>query len=264
MVARANQFFHWTCSVPALAKGTRSYKYPSLDNAFLASDADNATRPPNVEEGATAYYSNNRFFWNKPAFASTGIADGAMQAQRMRNAISTETLRIYNGSSNHERFSDGRNEWSQNIDNATGNLRISRVEGQGLILLEQSVKSTGAVVSNAPQGGIGYATGAGGSVTQAANKSQGVTLNKVSGQITMNNAPLTPGAKVSFNVMNSAVAGTDVPVCGVAHGGTENAYRVAVTAISAGKFTVTVENISGVSLSESPTINCNVIKGASS
>jgi len=41
---------------------------------------------------------------------------------------------------------------------------------------------------------IGYSTAAQGTVTQLTSKSTGVTLNKSSGQITMNNAALLNGA----------------------------------------------------------------------
>lgn len=107
---------------------------------------------------------------------------------------------------------------------------------------------------------LGYTTGAGGAVTQATSKATGVALNKASGQITMNAAALAAGAKVSFIVTNSVVAATDTVILSVASGGTANAYRAAVTALGAGSFTVTVENITAGSLSEAPVINFAVIK----
>ena len=67
-------------------------------------------------------------------------------------------------------------------------------------------------------------------------------------------------AKVSFVVTNSAVAATDMVVVNVVSGGTANAYRAAVTAIAAGSFTVTVENITGGSLSEAPVIGFAIVK----
>jgi hypothetical protein len=111
-------------------------------------------------------------------------------------------------------------------------------------------------------GGVGYSTGAGAAVTQLTNKSTATpAINKTCGQVTMNNAALAGGAKVSFVVTNSTVAATDTVIVSVASGGTANAYRAAVTAISAGaSFTVTVENITGGSLSEAPVINFAIIK----
>lgn len=113
----------------------------------------------------------------------------------------------------------------------------------------------------APQGivstgsdGIGYAAGAGGTVAQGTSKSTGVTLNKICGQVTMNNAALAAAAKVSFVVTNSTCAATDIPQVAIVSGGTANAYRANVTAVAAGSFTVTVENITAGSLSEAPVI----------
>lgn len=115
-----------------------------------------------------------------------------------------------------------------------------------------------------PTGTLGYATGSGGAVAQATSKSTGVTLNKGTGQITMHNAALAAGAKVSFVVSNSLVAAVDGVVPWVASGGTANAYRVDLTAVGAGTFTLTIENITAGSLSEAPVIGFAVIKGATS
>ena len=99
-----------------------------------------------------------------------------------------------------------------------------------------------------------------GTVTQATSKSTGVTLNKISGQVTMHNASLASAAKVSFVVTNSKVAATDLVSVAVLSGGTANAYRAAVTAVAAGSFTVTVENITGGSLGEAAVIGFVVHK----
>lgn len=125
---------------------------------------------------------------------------------------------------------------------------------QGNLALAQKI------TSSSPTAGIGYAAGAGGTVTQGTSKSTGVTLSKVSGRITMHNAALASGAKVSFVVTNTAVAATDIITANVVSGGTAHAYRVAVTAVGSGSFTMTVENITGGSLSESPVIGFAVIK----
>lgn len=117
-----------------------------------------------------------------------------------------------------------------------------------------ALTASGALLSASASGGIGYATGAGGTVTQITSKATGVTLNKACGQVTMNNAALGAGAKVSFVVTNSSIAATDGPRVWVVSGGTANAYRADVTAVGAGSFSVTVENITAGSLSEAPVI----------
>jgi hypothetical protein len=99
-----------------------------------------------------------------------------------------------------------------------------------------------------------------GAVTQLTSKATGVTLNKISGQVTLNNAALAAAAKVSFVVTDSFVAATDIISASVISGGTANAYRASVTAIAAGSFTVTVENITAGSLSEAPVVGFLVHK----
>ena len=109
---------------------------------------------------------------------------------------------------------------------------------------------------------IGPTTG--GTVTQATNKSTGVTLNTQSGQITMNNAALADAAEVSFTVTNDKIAATDVVVACHGSAGTAGAYIVSVNGIAAGSFKITVSNVSGGALSEAIVINFVALKGASS
>ncbi len=107
---------------------------------------------------------------------------------------------------------------------------------------------------------IGYSTGVGGSVTQATNKSTGVTLSTICGRITMNGAALSAAAEVTFTVTNTLVAATDVIVVNHASGGTSGAYLVVISAVAAGSFNITVSNASGGSLSEAIVLQFAVIK----
>lgn len=128
----------------------------------------------------------------------------------------------------------------------------------GAVLISLGLLSQGAT------NGIGYTTGAGGTVTQATNKATGVTLNKVCGQITMNGAALAAAAEVSFVVTNSACATTDVPVVVIDSVGTVGAYTVTVSAVGAGSFTITLGNVSAGSLSEAVVLNFAIIKASTS
>ncbi len=83
-----------------------------------------------------------------------------------------------------------------------------------------SVVSSGRIVSTSPTAGVGYATGAGGAVTQATDKSTAVTLNTATGAITMNNASLADATNVTFTVTDSAVAATDTVIVNHKSGGT--------------------------------------------
>ena len=126
-----------------------------------------------------------------------------------------------------------------------------------------SFKAIGGVASSSPSVGLGYATGAGGAVTQTTSKDTNVTINKVCGTITMNNAALAAGAKISFYVFNSVVAWNDT-VEVIARDGFFGNYIARAYQLSPGAFAIQVENTSGSSQSEAATINFSVIKGVSS
>jgi len=104
----------------------------------------------------------------------------------------------------------------------------------------------------------------GGTVTQATDKSTGVTLNTASGQITMDDAALAAGAEVSFTVTNNQIAATDVVVVNHGSAGTAGAYLVQANTIAAGSFAITVSNVSAGSLGEAIVLNFVALKGASS
>lgn len=121
-----------------------------------------------------------------------------------------------------------------------------------------------AIVSISATEGVGYFTGAGGTITQSTDKTTGVTINKVTGQITMNNAALAASTSVGFTVTDSAVASVDTVIANIGSGATVNSYTVTVDAIGSGSFHVHLRNVSGGSLSEALVLNFCVIKGASS
>lgn len=117
-----------------------------------------------------------------------------------------------------------------------------------------------SILSSSSSAGVGYATGAGSTVTQATSKSTGVTLNTVCGQITMNNAALAAAAEVTFTVTDSAVAAADVIIVNHSSAGTAGAYLVGISAVAAGSFSITVTNASAGSLSEAIVLSFAVIK----
>lgn len=144
----------------------------------------------------------------------------------------------------------------QTVPNGSGTLTEALRLSQ-----DQSALFANSIKSNHATAGIGYATGAGGTVTQLTNKATGVTLNKVCGAITMHNAALAANANVTFTVTNSAVAAGDTVYPVILSGGTTAAYLVRCTAVGAGTFNLTVTNISAGSLSEAVVITFFVLKG---
>lgn len=100
----------------------------------------------------------------------------------------------------------------------------------------------GAAVSSSASAGIGYATGAGGAVTQLTSRVTGVTLNTISGAITTNTTSLAAGASATFTVTDSSVAIGDVVDVSIRSGQTNKETSVRVTAVAAGSFDLTVFN----------------------
>ena len=123
---------------------------------------------------------------------------------------------------------------------------------------------SGNVLLTSGTGGLGYGAGSGGTVTQLTSKGTTVTLNKPSGQITMNNAALAAGASVSFTFTNSLIANTDILVMSLKNGsGSVNAYKF-FSECANGNGVIQVTNISGISLAEAIVINFAIIKGVNS
>lgn len=123
-----------------------------------------------------------------------------------------------------------------------------------------SLTTSGDLLLTSGKGALGYGTGAGGTVTQLTSKSTAVTLNKPSGQITMNNAALAAGATVSFTVNNSLVTVSDqvVPKVGQA----SLLYSIVVSSVGNGSFVLYLKNEDAASRSEAINVTFSIIKGA--
>ncbi|WP_210215042.1 hypothetical protein [Mesorhizobium sp. M4B.F.Ca.ET.089.01.1.1] len=144
-----------------------------------------------------------------------------------------------------------------------GNYTITHSAGllscSGSFTAAGGLSSQQNILSVSPTHGMGYATGAGGTVTQATSKSTGVTLNKITGQVTMNNAALAAGTIVSFVLTNSAIAATDILVLNHISAGTPGSYSLNARA-AAGSATIDVRNNTAGSLSEAIVISYAVVK----
>ena len=145
---------------------------------------------------------------------------------------------------------------SGNLSNCTG-APIFTTPSIG-VATGTSLSTTGnQVISGA--GKQGYATGSGGTVTQATNKATGVTLNKPTGQITLNAAALAADTTVSFVLTNTVIEANDILVMNHISGGTAGSYLLNAQS-AAGSATINVRNITTGSLSEAIVIAFAVIK----
>lgn len=133
--------------------------------------------------------------------------------------------------------------------NATDNNTFSFL-GTGAASFGGSAKSSNATA------GVGYATGAGGAVTQATSRTTGVTIDKVCGAITLVSAAGSASFQ-TFTVSNSAVVATDAVVVQQKSG--TDKYQIFVTAIAAGSFDITFATTGGTTV-EQPVFNFAVIK----
>lgn len=148
----------------------------------------------------------------------------------------------------------------------TGTAGTSVGIGNGIIVAGASILSTGGAITcnsntTGATSGIGYSTGAGGTVTQATDRTTAVTLNRTSGSIVTNNTSLAALASASFTVNNSTVLVNDVVVVSIRSGQTNIKTTVRVTAVTTGTFQITVDNNDAVTAETTAiTINFAIIR----
>lgn len=82
----------------------------------------------------------------------------------------------------------------------------------------------------------------GGAITQATNRTTGVTLNTLSGVITTNTTSLAAETGATFTVTNNEVFADDVVVLCIAGGSNGGNTTATVVVVAAGSFQVTVAN----------------------
>jgi hypothetical protein len=155
------------------------------------------------------------------------------------------------------------NTWVQFL-NDTGSSGVWEVSS---CIVNGNIAMAGGITSTAATGaGIGYATGAGGVATQETSRTNGVTLNTLSGAITTNNTSLAAEASAAFTVTNSTVAIGDVVVLSMRSGANGGNTAVSVSAVAAGSFDIRVSNnnaASGTAETGAIIINYAVIKAVS-
>lgn len=167
-----------------------------------------------------------------------------------RFEVTTGRFALADGTNATGTWPIGINGVAANATNATNAVNATNATGSAVV--------TGAISSSSPTAGIGYATGAGGSVSQTGNISTDVTLNKITGLIHCVSASLTAGQIISFNVINSTfVLGDTITYLG----NKPTVFVVTSASASAsGTFTLTVQVLqtSTVQLD----IYFNIIKGS--
>lgn len=205
-----------------------------------------------------------------PTAASFQAASSSKGASAtITNLIGFDCADQSDGASNfgfRSQVSSGSGKWgfyaSGSANNAfSGSTRFGGVTAPtSTVDVTGSIAATTSILSSGASGGVGYTTGAGGTVTQLTSRTTGVTINKASGAITLVSAAGSTSWQ-KFTVTNSAVAATDVIVVNQKSG--TDSYMTHVTRVAAGAFDVIFATTGGTT-TEQPVFNFAVVKGASS
>lgn len=188
---------------------------------------------------------------------------GQITATSAFDALAPTTTRgdlIYMGASDNLRLAKGTS--GQFLKIGANDPAWATVVGTDITT--GALATNAAITSSSPSAGVGYATGAGGTVTQLTSKSTTVTLNAVAGQITTHNAVLNTAVTVSFLWNNSAIAATDLVVVNHISGGSAGDYIVWATGTGAGSTRIAIRNNTASNLSVAIVVGFVVVKAVTS
>lgn len=219
---------------------------------MIIADASGSAFLADLNLSVKALASNNSGA-SQPAvmYAHMWWADTTNDILKKRNAANTAWISYLTLSTGAPLVTTGT--WSGNAVTATSATTAVDVTGSAVV--------SGAISSSSPTAGIGYASGAGGAVTQTTSKSTGVTLNKMSGTITTHNASLAAGAQVSFNLSNtSLISANDILLLNYSAPSGSN-YSIFHTTSAADTAVITIRNNSAGALAEVITIRFAVFIG---
>ena len=150
---------------------------------------------------------------------------------------------------------------TSNVRTLSATISSTQATFPGVVSATGNVISTGNILA-ADGGAVGYTNGAGGTVSQTGNKSTGVTLNKLTGEITMQATALAADTTVSFTLTNSTIGARDLLLMNIVGGvATGAAYNLDANCTS-GSAVISVRNITGGSLSEALVLRYAVIRGS--
>lgn len=154
------------------------------DQNYIVFNYGNAgvNNPPTIETGATLGWAGPNMLAKQAMWqgvmvgGATGTAAAANAGAQIQD-VTTESLRVYNTSSNHIQILDNSSQrWALNIESANGDLRFTRAEGTGLFTVLTGARFSGNVGTSTAT----YTTG------QTLNATNGVVLvNALSANVTI-------------------------------------------------------------------------------
>lgn len=137
--ARHNVCYHVQTSVSGVSALAGDSTQPSEDNSILGFDLGNGgiNSPPVIETGATLSYISSRMLKNLGgqfvALTASNDVSAAANLETQIGLLTTESLRIFNESSDHIKFVTNTVTWGLRIDTVTGNLEFTRGTGADTI-----------------------------------------------------------------------------------------------------------------------------------
>jgi lysophospholipase L1-like esterase len=201
----------------------------SIDFLNSAGSATIAQIVPNASTGEVRYYAHTGNMF--PTFYSNGLERmriGATGNVSINNTVTTTATL-----------------------NVTGSFSASTTGGFG-----GALTGGGSIASTSKTGGIGYAVGSGSTVTQATSRTTAVTINAITGQVTLFSAAGS-AAWQSFTMTNSSITAKDVLV--ISWATSTDIYMTSVK-VAAGSAVISFATTGGTTV-EAPIFNYTVIKG---
>lgn len=107
---------------------------------------------------------------------------------------------------------------------------------------------------------FGYATGGGGTVAQSGNKSTAVTLNKLTGEVTLQATSIAAAGSATFALNNSQLVAGDQLNCTHHATGTFGAYTINGRVTGAGVASIVVRNNTAGALAEAIVIKFTIVR----
>lgn len=185
----------------------------------------------------------------------------------LRIAMDTSNLTFNNGNIGTSTFA-GAATFSQAVtfngatDSNAAAVFDSTADFNGAVTLDSTVTASAGLSVTSASAPLGYATGAGGTVTQATSRTTGVTINKTCGAITTHTTSLAAAGEATFTVNNNTVAATDTVVLSIKSGAVATPLAW-VSAVAAGSFNITISNLhASTAETGAIVINFAVVKAA--
>jgi hypothetical protein len=255
-----------------IGDGSTNKQYSATDKsklAGIASGANVGVVPNGVITGAT----KTKVTYDAKGLVTAGVdATTADVADSADKRYCTDAQKTVIGNTSGTNSGDGAaNSSSMYIGTTSHALnRASAAETiAGLTLTTPNIgaatgtglaATTAITSSGSAGGGVGYATGAGGTAVQGSSRTTTVVLNKLCGTFTMFSAAQAAQAIVTFTLTNSFIAAGDFVLIQHISATNGGAWQFSVVA-AAGSCTITVRNVSNASITEATPLRISVIKG---